>query len=119
MNYGIKSNAIRVAIFMVCAVLMVVGYQTLHEWYAKHYQIVSHRSVGLRFVAFYFYYLALPALFIIAFIPWRWGSVVYLSVMGVLLFLWFPYHPLRVTGMAACTTGSYLLLNALKWKCRV
>lgn len=114
-----KRHAIRVGLFIVCAVLMVAGYQTLHMGYASHYQIVSHRSVGSMFVSFYFYYLACPALLMMAFVPWRWGSVVCVSVLSVLFFLWFPYHPLRVLGMAACTLGSALLLTALRWRLKV
>lgn len=119
MDFRLRNHAIRVGLFIVCATLMVTGYQLLHEVYAQHFHIVSHRSVGLMFVSFYFFYIACPALLIIAFIPPRWGIIVYVSVIILLFALWFSWHPLRVAGMAACTTYSTLLLIFLKGKCRV
>lgn len=119
MDFRLRSQAIRAALFILCAALMVAGYQLLHDVYARHFHIVSHRSVGLMFVSFYFYYIACPVLFIITLIPIRWGRFVYLGVIIFLFSFWYSHHPLRVAGMAACTTYSYLLLIFLKWKCKV
>lgn len=119
MEYGSKSNLIRLLFFIICSVMIVVSYRLFYYWYEINFHIKSHRSVGLVFVSFYFYLVAFPAIFVISFIPVRWGFVVYILTVVYCFSEWYSHHPLRVALMVVCTTYGYLLLIVLKWKFKV
>lgn len=115
---GMRNNYLfyvsKITVAAICAVIMIIIHDYGHALYIKNFSPHSH-GISLGFVRFYIVYFMLPSFFLMVLSNNKIFIYMYITIMILMISLWFTTHPLRISLMGMSYSISTSILYVLKY----